>query len=94
MATQPTAHTPGPWANNGIDLIDGGPQFGAHLFTTQVGEPISDDEMYANARLISKAPDLLKALVRQVGACFDPECPMCVEHQALIDAICGTQVQA
>ena len=54
--------TPGPWQNNGIDLIDGGPRFGASLFTTQVGKPISDEEMFANALLIASAPDMFSAL--------------------------------
>ena len=82
-------HTPGPWQNNGIDLIDGGPRFGASLFTTQVGEPISDDEMYANALLIAAAPDLLAALRRQIGGCFDPDCQMCAEHEKLIARATG-----
>lgn len=56
------AGTPGPWQNNGIDLIDGGPRFGASLFTTQVGEPICDAEMYANCRAIAEVPSLVLAL--------------------------------
>jgi len=59
--------TPGPWQNNGIDLVDGGPRFGASLFTTQCGAPISDYEMYANACLIASAPDLFEALADAVA---------------------------
>lgn len=70
MKTKTPTHTPAPWAahtHNNPDYID--IDAGAHRITSldldaarQCEPPYSDAEIWANARLIASAPDLLASL--------------------------------
>ena len=59
-----TNHTPGPWeiddaAFDGLDIVS--PQGRVAMLNN--GEPCEDADIWANARLIAAAPDMLAALV-------------------------------
>jgi hypothetical protein len=63
-------HTPGPWAIDGcvslgnLDVIYGS---GRITMMECENDEINDDELFANAALITAAPDLLAALERAEG---------------------------
>ena len=66
--TMTTAHTPGPWhsmefsdvvtSQSGWVVARGGPVGGSR--------PAADEEVWANARLIAAAPDLLEACITAI----------------------------
>lgn len=60
-----TKHTPGPWAVHPnqavVDAFDGGVPLSVCALLWPTDER-SEDETFANARLIASAPDLLDAL--------------------------------
>lgn len=82
-----TNHTPGPWeiddaAFDGLDIVS--PQ--GRVAMLNDGEPGEDTSIWANARLIAAAPDMLaalEALMRWETSALDAE-----QAAALMDEVC------
>jgi len=94
-----SSHTPGPWSvinrteveSEDHKIADCYVLLGEH--ERELWEPVPDEQMDANTRLIAAAPELLEALETLVdayeqeeGVCF---CPDCEEAKAAIKSAKG-----